>query len=541
MSETNDGGDGGIDPSLPSADDDAQQPPPPGPNQQATTVIDPPDETDESGEAPPQWQPSEPQFIRTDTPTANGKDIALVVAAGFLGNLVLRTGSLASIALLLAVVAIAVAIVRQYRRVHAGLVFIGLAALIAPWLVLRVDQSLTAVNVLSIIGLLAVGAGLSLHGSAFNSRVRALSAHVGGLAMEWIFGLSMVQRFGKSLSSRHQLAPILRGAALAVPVLIVFTTLLASADDVFAKFLLIGDIPSLLSHLILTGLITVGLLGFLSRAAHETPPDDAPVNLRMLGPLEVLMVLGSLVLLFAGFVATQIVVAAGGASHILETEGLTRADHARQGFFQLLWVAGLAVALVGGLRAFRTIDPERGRDRFTPLALMTLLLTVIIAGISLQRLALYVEAFGLTPLRFWAFAGAGLITVLIVLYGLSISGWRGETSWYPGVAIVLVSLVVFGLNVANPDQRVADYNLRTQGPAEIDAFALTQLSDDAIPTLIDKVATLSLDDQRVVRGQLCARPNRATSYGFLEYNRSAIAADRALDEWCGDERTVRSD
>ena len=540
MIESNGDGDGGIDPHA-RADKTTAQPPPPRPNQQATTVIDPPDEMTGAAGAPPEWQPSERQFIRTDTPTANGKDVALVVAAGFLGNLVLRTGSLASLALLLAVMAVAVAVVRQYRRVHAGLVFIGLAALIAPWLVLRVDESLTLVNLLSIIGLLAVGAGVSLHGSAFDSRVRVLAAHVGGLGLEWIFGLSMVQRFGKSVSSRHQLAPILRGAALAVPVLIVFTALLASADDVFAKFLLIGDIPSLLGHLILTGLITIGLLGFLSRAAHETPPDDAPVNLRMVGPLEVLMVLGSLVLLFAGFVATQVVVAAGGASHILETEGLTRADHARQGFFQLLWVAGLAVALVGGLRAFRTIDPERGRDRFVPLALMTLVLTVVIAGISLQRLALYVEAFGLTPLRIWAFAGAGLITVLIVLYGLSISGWRSETSWYPGFAIVLVALVVIGLNVANPDQRVAEYNLRTQGPTEIDAFALTQLSDDAVPTLVGNVTRLSLDDQRVVRGQLCNRPDRTTSYGFLEYNRAAIAADRVLDDWCGDERVVSGD
>jgi len=172
---------------------------------------------------------------------------------------------------------------------------------------------------------------------------------------------------------------------------------------------------------------------------------------------------------------------------------------------------------------------------------MTLVLTVVIAGISLQRLALYVEAFGLTPLRIWAFAGAGLITVLIVLYGLSISGWRSETSWYPGFAIVLVALVVIGLNVANPDQRVAEYNLRTQGPTEIDAFALTQLSDDAVPTLVGNVTRLSLDDQRVVRGQLCNRPDRTTSYGFLEYNRAAIAADRVLDDWCGDERVVSGD
>lgn len=469
---------------------------------------------------------------RSDTPTASRSELGLILAAGFLGNLVLRT-TVASLAATIAVVLI-VASLASGRRVEqrGSLVLIAAALLLAPWLFIRSTPALTFVTAMAIVSVLSVGTGLSQTGSLFNSRVRTLVAHGASLTYEWAYGVAMIERITSRATVDLRFASVLRGVVLATPVLILFTALLASADEVFERLLLIGDLPVLVGHVLLSLLVALAMFAFVSRAAHSTPPSTDPVNLRLIGPVEVLTILGSLVVLFAAFVATQVVVAVGGADHVLRTEGLTAAEHARSGFFQLLWVAGLAVSLVGGLRAARRTGMGEGPDRFTPLALATLALTLVIALISVQRLSLYVGSFGMTPMRFWAMAGAGTVAVIIVIFGLSVAGWRLEQSWFPGVALMVGVALVLGLNVMNPDDFVARYNLRTQSTEQIDPVALGNLSDDAMDTVVSHIDELDATTRTALVAQLCARENRDTAFGPLEYNRSAVRADRVLDQLC---------
>lgn len=503
-----------------------EQPPPPSAGTKTTAVATPP------GEAAPAETPSQQVMpLRDDKPVATWGEVGLLLAAGFLGNLALRS-SIATIAASTAVLLVVVAMFAAGRAFQKGtLGLVALAAVLLPWLAIRANPALTAITICMIVILLAIAAGISMHGSVFDSKVRDYTTHVGSTVYEWMYGTAMVQRLVALATKDQRATPLLRGIAVAVPVLIVFTTLLASADEVFARFLLIGNLPSLIGHLVLTAIVALGLLVFVSRRAHETKATSDPMNIRLLGPVEITMILGGLVLLFGAFVVTQIVVAVGGASHVLETEGLTQADHARRGFFQLLWVAGLAVALVGTLRAVRVEDPERGTDRFTPLALLTLLLTVVIAAISIQRLSLYIGSFGLTPLRVWALAGAGAVAVAIALFGASIAGFKADRSWYPGAVLMLGFLLVLGLNVANPDSIVADYNMSHS--SALDTYALSQLSDDAITTIISELDDLPQVDRADVTSRLCIRLDRQTSYGFLEYNRGSANADSALDALCG--------
>lgn len=519
-------------------------PPPPGADQVPTSasvptlVETPPDATDASIAEPVMLPPTPPAPVellpkREDQPLARGMEIFGVVLAGFFGNLVLRTGEVASLAGALVVLVIVASLLASGRvRRTEPVIFLALASLLAPWLMVRSDNATTTATVVAIVTLIGVATGLSIHGSAFDTRIRDLAHHVWSPVYEWLYGLGLINRFATAHSSDRKLRPFLRGLAIAAPVLIVFTTLLASADEVFAKLLLLDDLPNLVGHIVLSLIVAVALFAWVSRAAHATRPSENSMDLRFLGPLEITIVLGSLMALFAAFVVTQIVVAAGGAEHVLQTEGLTAADHARAGFFQLLWVAGLAVTLVGGLRALRIDAPERGRDRFGPLALGTLALTLVIAAISIQRLLLYVGSFGLTPLRFWALAGAGGLSALIVVYALSIAGWRTSRAWYPGVAIVVAALFVFGLNVVNPDATVATFNLEHQTDP-IDVDTLSRLSDDAVSPIVENFGSITGDERFVLVERLCARPDRETTFGVFQYNAGRVSADNSLDAVCG--------
>lgn len=500
-------------------------PPPPLPGQHPTS--------------PPTTRRSGPNYgvgTRTEAPTARGSEVALIIGAGFLANLAFRSSFATATAALSGLLVVAVLVVsgRELKRDSAAL--IGLAAMLLPWLVVRSNPALAFVTVMMILVLLCVASGLSRHGRLVDSKLRGLAKHIWAMSYEWLFGSVMVKRLFVGRSSKSQAVAIVRGVLVAAPVVALFALLLASADEVFAQLLFFGNAPGLMGHVIGTACISVALLGYLSRRAHETPTGNHQ-DIQRLGSLEVMVVLGGLVMLFSAFVITQIVVALGGADHVLQTEGLTQADHARRGFFQLLWVAGLSMALVSVLRAVR--KPRSGEstaagiDWFKPLAVLTLVLTVAIAGISVQRLLLYIGSFGLTPLRLWALLGAGAIAVAIVIYIVSVSGYRSHQSWYPAVAILLAFGVVFGLNVLNPDAVIANYNISEFGAgAELDVSTLTRLSDDAMPAVVDRLDDLGANEAVVV-SHLCNRYDRETSYGFLEYNVAAVGSDRALDQLCG--------
>ena len=469
--------------------------------------------------------------LRGDKPVARAVEVATILAAGFFGNVALRT-TLASVAATIAAVLVAAALLLGGRlsQRSARLLVLGAVSL-APWLIVRSSPALTAVTMIAIVAMFAVAGGMSRSGSFFDARVREFAGHTGALAYEWMYGVAMVERLAKKSTADHKLTALLRGVVIAAPVFIVFAMLLASADDVFASVLLLGDLPDLVGHLVLSLLVAVASFALVSRGAHETARQGT-VDLRLLGPLEVLMILGGLVVLFSAFVLTQVVVAAGGADHLLETEGLTAADHARRGFFQLLWVAGLSTALVGTLRAMRMSHSGRGRDRFTPLALITLALTLVIALISMQRLGLYIGSFGLTPLRIWAMLGAGTIAVLVAIFASSIAGWRAEQSWFPGVAFLAGIGLVVGLNVLNPDAYVARYNIESRSTSGLDSYALGRLSDDAVPTLVSHLSQLDPEDRSVLTSELCRRAERQTSFGSFEYNRGAVRAEHALVGLC---------
>ena len=150
---------------------------------------------------------------------------------------------------------------------------------------------------------------------------------------------------------RARIRAIVRGVALAAPMLIVLGLLLASGDAVFASLFSIDLRPrtGVAGH---ASPIVVGRSSSSVRSCsgRERPDRCGPAtSARPIGPTEAGIVLGAITALYGVYVVTQLVVVAGGARHILETADLTRAEYARAGFFQLLWAAGLT--LDGAARA----------------------------------------------------------------------------------------------------------------------------------------------------------------------------------------------
>jgi hypothetical protein len=181
----------------------------------------------------------------------------------------------------------------------------------------------------------------------------------------------------------------------------------------------------------------------------------------------------ALVTLFAAFVALQLAALYAGHDYVLRTADLTYAEYAREGFAQLLVAAALTLAVIAAAARWATVS------RLLLGALCVL--TLVVLASALTRLGLYMHAYGFTRLRLTAEAVILWLGALFVL--VLIAGGRG---WMPRATVALSAAAMLAFAISNPDRRVAEQNLKREGP--VDERVLRELSADAAPALPCRLA-----------------------------------------------------
>ena len=285
---------------------------------------------------------------------------------------------------------------------------------------------------------------------------------------------------------RGRFRPILRASLIALPLLIVFGSLLRGADPVFASIIALPalDIGTIASHTVMVGFFTWVVAGWargalITEPARRRAPEQLPFGLAM---LDVTTALGVLIGLFALYVATQLGWFFGGERFLRARTGLTAAAYAREGFFQMVWVVALVVPVLVGTRA--ALRPGRDLERrHTALALPLIALVGAMILSAVLRMRLYVHFYGLTTDRFYALVLMGWLAVVLVW--LSLTVLRGEGRSFAAGAVVTGLATLAALNVAAPDVIVAGVNIaRAQRPGAtatpaLDVGHLAQLSGEA--------------------------------------------------------------
>jgi hypothetical protein len=273
---------------------------------------------------------------------------------------------------------------------------------------------------------------------------------------------------------------------IAVVLLFVFGFLLAGADKLFAR-VLSTMVPELDARTLLRWIWSAAVAVTVTvSAAHilltgATAPEEES-RLRLVRRIEWALPVGALVVLFAGFVAVQATVLFGGGDHVLATAGLTYAQYARGGFWQLLAVTGLTVIVVGV--TVQVAPRSAATDRVLLRTLLGLLsaLTLVIVASALSRMAAYEEAYGFTRRRLLVTAcelWLGVVFLLILVAGIRLRG-----RWVPWAALAAAVAALLGLAVINPDALIARQNVaRFLETGRIDAGYLNTLSADAVPPL----------------------------------------------------------
>jgi hypothetical protein len=314
---------------------------------------------------------------------------------------------------------------------------------------------------------------------------------------------------------------IIGTALVSVVLLTVFGALFASADAAFARLFeaAIPDLrPDVTARWIFVGAVTFGVLASAAflRAAPPTAGRLDRTEGRKVGWMEWAVPLGLLVLLFGAFVAVQLTVLFGGVRYVVETDGLTYAEYARSGFWQLCAVTVLTLAVLAG--AARWAPRRTPADRLllrTVLGSLAALALVVVAS-ALHRMNVYTDTYGLTRLRLLVAcceAWFGLVLAMVLVAGIRI-----RAPWLPRAAIATGVLALLGLAAANPDRLIAESAL--DRPDRIDVAYLSQLSPDAAPTLA------GIDDARIRACVLWSITQRMTGDDWRGWN---LARERARE------------
>jgi hypothetical protein len=306
---------------------------------------------------------------------------------------------------------------------------------------------------------------------------------------------------------------VLGTAVVSIVMLAVFGALFASADAAFARIFeaAIPDIRGdVVARWIFVGTVTLGVLGAAAflRAAPPTAGKLDRTEGRKVGWMEWAVPLGLLVLLFGAFVAVQLTVLFGGIRYVVETDGLTYAEYARSGFWQLCAVTVLTLVVLAG--AARWAPRETPADRILLRTVLGSLaaLTLVIVASALHRMDVYTDTYGLTRLRLLVACCEAWFGVVLTM--VLVAGIRIRAAWLPRVAIGTGVLALIGLAAANPDRLIAESAL--DRPQQIDVAYLSQLSPDAVPALTN------IDDPRIRACVLWAITQRMTDDDWRGWN-----------------------
>lgn len=397
--------------------------------------------------------------------------------------------------------------------------------LLGVWLVARMNW-LLPLDILAAATLLVLGASYAKDGDPFDLTIpgalgRGLHALVHG-----VLGIGFPF---SALRGRGNLA-VVRGVALGAPLLLVLGMLLGSADPVFASFFRIPqDLGDLLLHVVLLGIGTWGAAGLLRMASGATY-DVRPPSSRPLGRVEALTILGGVVAVFAAFTVSQLIAVIGGVDYVRRTAGLSYAEYARNGFFQLLAVAIITLGVLLAVRA--TVDDPQHRV-FVALSEVAVVLTLLLVAGAVRRLGLYEQAYGLTPLRLSSTTFAIWIGIVFVLLGVSLTGRvRPDKQWFVPVAAAVAVVGLLVLNVVNVDALIVRRNVDRFGASDkLDADHLLQLSQDAVPELLDARDRMSPANAALVVARVC-EGERTADGGLWAFNFSHDAAVEARNQAC---------
>ncbi|HEV7646151.1 MAG TPA: DUF4173 domain-containing protein [Pyrinomonadaceae bacterium] len=347
-------------------------------------------------------------------------------------------------------------------------------------------------------------------------------------------------------ATKH-LAAALRGILVATPILLIFGALFVAADaafqDLIEKTFRI-DFEFVIGHLVTISALSWVVAGYLrgatffifDREAKESAndlsisPDELDLKEKTdkaekpktwdlqdinnsffpsyftFGTVELSVVLGLMNLLFLAFVIVQVPYLFGGMDLVQNTENLKLAEYARRGFGELVFVSALVLPVLMAAQWLIRKDDKMAIAVYRVLACVQISLLFVIMLSAAQRMLLYTgtSGYGLTTMRFYPMVFMIWMAVVFVWFAATVlRGKRQQFAW----GTLWSALLFLGvLHVFNPDHFIARTNIGLMHAGRnFDASYMRDLSDDAVPALLEGISAFNAEQRCMVQKNLVKR------------------------------------
>jgi len=285
---------------------------------------------------------------------------------------------------------------------------------------------------------------------------------------------------------------VLIGALIALPILVVVFALLVSADMIFASY--VEDVIKWIEriefwrffgHAVLIAVMLYYLFGYFWSLRYPADRIDmdplARSRVRSVTPMIFVTVIGLLCALYAVFTVIQSSYLYTGVATWRLPEGYTYAEYARRGFFEMIAVTGINMLLILVSLPQGEAAPEK-RKTVRVFATVLWAFSLNMLFVSVYKMILYIDAYGLTRLRIFVLA---IQLVLVVSLGAQlIRIWRPRIPFIRIAASTAVCVYLF-LALINMDALIVRGNLALYSrTGRIDTEYMSgDLSADAVPAL----------------------------------------------------------
>jgi hypothetical protein len=339
---------------------------------------------------------------------------------------------------------------------------------------------------------------------------------IGSIGLPFIDFTKFLQK--TSVFKNDKVRNIFIGVLISIPFLWMVTALLANADMVFGK--LTNQILDVFVSTNIIGILLMVFVGFLIcycvfAAAISNVGLEVKRSWKKADSSIATTVLLVLTIVYALFCGIQIIyLFAKGVFQL--PEGFTYAEYARQGFFELLFVAILNVALIVICRALF----ENSKVLQIVKTCMTVCTYVLIISATC-RMLLYISAYHLTFLRLFVLLSLFIVTLLLT--GVLISEFRPTFPLFQ-YFVVVIAVCYTAFSFSKPDYIIASYRLEHEELKEDDLYYLTyELSLDAAPLVLPIAANKDNYLDRI--------ENATNAMDFREFNLSGYLARKESEKY----------
>lgn len=495
-------------------------------------------------------------------------------------NVFLWIGTLVAAMLMLAVRRRSEPLNKQTIALHVALVFCAAMFVWRDSMELKLLNSLAILTILSLLTLPALKIKTQIAGVAHYAFAGIWSGINAAFAPFYLMVADVKWKTIPQKGWTKHLIAVLRGVAIAVPILLVFGALFMAADAVFQGIIeqtFRIDPAILFRHIFLTGVFAWLVAGYLrgsligifaaekeetkseikaqtlsitvlkddEKETIETKPEEKkswdwrrfdnsilPPSLT-LGAIETSVILGLMNLLFLGFVIVQIPYLFGGMDLVQNTPDFKLAEYARRGFGELVTVSALVLPILLVSHWLLRKDSPVNEKIYRVLAGVQIVLLFVIMISATQRLLLLTGnlGYGLTTIRLYPMVFMSWLAVVFVWFALTVL--RGSREQFAWGALWSALFVLGTLHVLNPDDFIVRTNVRLmrQGRA-FDSNYVAELSDDAAPALLESINTMNFEQRCAVKNKIARRFEQSqTEIDFRSWNWSRYAARNAMSEY----------